>query len=83
MVPKEKTFGELGMASVNSPGATAWIGEARRIEAVRDEERETGSGGGGRWVLTARGERGRGVWASMGGRPTMVWGRREVGDDQR
>uniref|UniRef100_A0A0E0QQU0 Uncharacterized protein n=1 Tax=Oryza rufipogon TaxID=4529 RepID=A0A0E0QQU0_ORYRU len=43
-------FGEL---------ATAWIGEARRIGAVGDEEGETGSGGGGRWVLTAQGERGR------------------------
>ncbi|EEC77889.1 hypothetical protein OsI_17186 [Oryza sativa Indica Group] len=37
VVAEEKTFGKLGMASANSPAATAWIGEARQIEAGGDE----------------------------------------------
>ncbi|EEE61752.1 hypothetical protein OsJ_16290 [Oryza sativa Japonica Group] len=38
VVAEEKTFGELGMASANSPAAVAWIGEARRIGVGGDEK---------------------------------------------
>uniref|UniRef100_A0A0E0NTI1 DUF834 domain-containing protein n=1 Tax=Oryza rufipogon TaxID=4529 RepID=A0A0E0NTI1_ORYRU len=56
VVAEEKTFGELGMASVNSPAAAAWVGEACRIGAAGGDE----EGEWWWWTLsTARGEQGR------------------------
>uniref|UniRef100_A0A0D9ZI54 Uncharacterized protein n=1 Tax=Oryza glumipatula TaxID=40148 RepID=A0A0D9ZI54_9ORYZ len=69
VVAEEKTFGELSMASANSPAVAAWVGEARRIGAEGDEEWEWWWG----TLSTARGERGRrGGWASVGWRPTTA-----------
>uniref|UniRef100_A0A0E0PYZ2 DUF834 domain-containing protein n=1 Tax=Oryza rufipogon TaxID=4529 RepID=A0A0E0PYZ2_ORYRU len=83
VVAKEKTFGELGMASANSLAAAAWIGEARRIGVGGDEKEWwwwTLSTARGEWGRRGMGERGLvaddglgsaragGRWAATGGR---------------
>jgi hypothetical protein len=79
VVAEEKTFGELGMASANSPAAAAWVGEACRIRAEGDEEEEwcwwtLGVNGAGQAGPAGVGERGPAADDGMG----QAWGQREM-----